>query len=47
MGPVDFVPAEGVEVDVEVGHGEGTVGCVGYAVDAEEGAWDGVHEGGD
>lgn len=47
MGPVDFVPAEGVEVDVEVGHREGTVRCVGYAVDAEEGAWDGVHEGGD
>lgn len=45
--PVHFVPAEGVDVDVEGLDVDGAVGRVGYAVDAEEGVGDGVHESGD
>lgn len=44
---VDFVPAEGVEVDTERLHVEWSVRGVGYAIDAEESGGDGVDEGGD
>ena len=47
MRAVDFVPAEGVEIDVEGFDIDGPVGCVGHAVDAEQGAGNGVDEVGD
>ena len=47
MWAVDFVPAEGVEVDTERLHVEGSVRRVGYAVDAEESGGNGVDERGD
>lgn len=44
MRAIDFVPAKGVKVYAEILHIKGSVRGVGYAVDAEEGARDGVNE---
>ena len=47
MRAVQLVPRERVEIGAESAYVDGAVRCVGYSVDGQEGAGDGVDSGGD